>query len=180
MIWYTLFFLVFIIVDALIATEMESIAQSKGCESSRTYFWFSLLLGLPGWIMVAALPNRNIERQLEQLSKMQASSQNQTGNTRTDQHPNESNTVPLRSLSADDVPDASMQLTSFLAQAAKCTRIAEILELWNTYPEDHSDTAVAIGKKISDAALIERMYGSNPDKIQHLLNEINEISQSHL
>ena len=171
MIWYTLFFLVFIIADAFIATEMEAIAQSKGCESARNYFWFSLIFGLPGWIMVAALPNKNIERQLEQLNRIQASVHNQTGGGAAHQHPHEPN-LPS---SVGDTKDASESIASFLTQAAMCTHIADIQKLWSTYPEDHSDTAAAIGAKISDAALIERMYGSNPDRVQRLLHEINEI-----
>lgn len=176
MIWGTFFFIIFIIADAFIASEMESIAQSKGCESPRNYFWISLIFGLPGWIMVAALPNRNIERQLEQLNRTLASAQNQTGNAKA---AHESD-IPLHiAPPAGDMPDASKQIASFLTQAAKCARIADIQKLWESYSEDPSNTAVAISSKISNAALIERMYGSNPDKVQRLLNEITEISQNN-
>ena len=53
-----------IVIDFFIAAEMEEIAKRKGCESSRRYFWFSLLLGLPGWIMVAALPDDSLKIEL--------------------------------------------------------------------------------------------------------------------
>lgn len=177
MIWGTIIIIVLIIADACIAAEMEVIAQNKGCENPRNYFWLSLLFGLPGWIMVAALPDRNIERQLEQLNRILESQQNQAGSAKTDQRPHESDILPHIASSADDMQDASKQIASFLTQAAKCTRIADIQELWKSYPEDPSNTAVAIGSKINEAALVERMYGSNPDKIQRLLNEITEISQ---
>ena len=180
MIWGTIIIIVLIIANACIATEMESIAQSKGCEDPRNYFWLSLVFGLPGWIMVAALPNRNIERQLEQLNRILESQQNQAGSAAPSRPSHAPELLPPVLLSADDTPDTSKTISSFLAQAAKCTRIADIQELWKSYPEDPSNTAAAIGSKISDAALIERMYGSNPDKIQRLLNEITEISQKTL
>ena len=64
---YFVVVIVFIIIQFFIAAEMEEIAKIKGCEYSKRYFWFSFLLGLPGWIMVAALPNKNLEDQLNTL-----------------------------------------------------------------------------------------------------------------
>lgn len=46
---------IYILVDVLIAKSFENIAEEKGYSG---YFWWCLLLGLAGWIMVAALPNK--------------------------------------------------------------------------------------------------------------------------
>lgn len=45
-----------IVIDYLIASAFEKIAAEKGYSS--VYFWWCFFMGLAGWIMVAALPNR--------------------------------------------------------------------------------------------------------------------------
>ena len=46
-----------IIIDYIIAQEFQQIANQKGF-NERKYFWYSFLLGFAGWIMVIALPDR--------------------------------------------------------------------------------------------------------------------------
>lgn len=50
-----LFFIVpaALVIDYLVANTFEKIAEEKGYSG---YFWWCFLLGLVGWIMVAALP----------------------------------------------------------------------------------------------------------------------------
>lgn len=53
--------LVLIAILCIIASEFSAIAQEKGFNSKR-YFWYVLLFGLFGAIMVVALPDRNSEK----------------------------------------------------------------------------------------------------------------------
>ena len=46
---------VILIMSGIIAKAFEKIAGEKGYSG---YFWWCFLLGLVGWIMVAALPNK--------------------------------------------------------------------------------------------------------------------------
>lgn len=48
--------LVYLAIIAFIAQKFEEIAQLKGHSG---YFWWCLWLGPAGWLMVAALPDRN-------------------------------------------------------------------------------------------------------------------------
>lgn len=64
-----------VIISYFIASEMQDIAVRKGYES-KCYFWFSFLFGLPGWIMVAALPNQNIQYLLTEMNKSMKQDQN--------------------------------------------------------------------------------------------------------
>ena len=47
--------------DYAVAREMYSIAQLKGYSSIK-YFLFPFFLTLPGWLIVLALPDRNLQR----------------------------------------------------------------------------------------------------------------------
>lgn len=47
--------------DYIIAREFSMIANRKGFHGSR-YLWWSFFLGLVGWLMVAALPDRQPEK----------------------------------------------------------------------------------------------------------------------
>lgn len=78
MFWYILFAVIGLVFDYVIAAEMKSIAESKGCKTSKRYFWFCFLLGLPGWLMVVALPNQKKENLLQTLINDQHNSQVQT------------------------------------------------------------------------------------------------------
>lgn len=42
-------------INVVAATEFESIAKMKG---HKGYFWWCVLLGIIGWMMVVALPDR--------------------------------------------------------------------------------------------------------------------------
>ena len=54
---YFLGAVVALIVAYLVANEFADIAEEKGHTRSR-YFWFTFLLGIPGMLMVIALPNK--------------------------------------------------------------------------------------------------------------------------
>ena len=54
---------VFVAVVYVIAEEFQRIAQMKGHNEKR-YFWWSFLLGVVGWTMVIALPDRAKEPKL--------------------------------------------------------------------------------------------------------------------
>lgn len=53
--------LVLVAILCIIASEFSAIAQEKGFNSKR-YFWYVLLFGIFGAIMVVALPDRNSEK----------------------------------------------------------------------------------------------------------------------
>ncbi len=52
---YIIVLIIAVVVDIYISNSFEQIAQEKGYTG---YFWWCFFLGLPGWIMVAALPNK--------------------------------------------------------------------------------------------------------------------------
>ena len=70
--------------------------------------------------------------------------------------------------------DGTEQIKLFLSQASACTRIKEVDTLWNSFNWDENTSAV-FGKKISKAAQIERMYGSNPSTLTKLLDELRQL-----
>lgn len=47
-----------LVIYAFAASEFRRIAQMKGHDESR-YFWWSFLLGPVGWLMVIALPDHS-------------------------------------------------------------------------------------------------------------------------
>lgn len=48
---------ILLVISYLVAIEFYVIAQSKG-HNSKKYFWFPFLLGIIGYLMVVALPDR--------------------------------------------------------------------------------------------------------------------------
>ena len=60
--------LVVIAVAAFAASEFKKIAEMKGHEGGR-YFWWSFLLGPIGMLMVVALPDRNKQSVTVELPK---------------------------------------------------------------------------------------------------------------
>ena len=54
--------------DAWIAREFYKVASMKGWPRKR-YFWFSFLLPIAGWVLVAALPDRGAVPGTEIVSK---------------------------------------------------------------------------------------------------------------
>ncbi len=60
MTWLVIAGFVYIIVGALSGTEFSKIAEMKGYQDNR-YFWWSFLLGPVGWAMVIALPDRSTQ-----------------------------------------------------------------------------------------------------------------------
>ena len=59
---FPLFILMFLaivfVISYLVADEFYDVASAKGYES-RKYFWIPFWLGLPGWLLVIALPNKD-------------------------------------------------------------------------------------------------------------------------
>ena len=55
-VWILIAF-IWIAIDAFLASEFMDAAEEKGYDD-RKYFWFCLLFGLPGWMLVIALPDR--------------------------------------------------------------------------------------------------------------------------
>ena len=53
---YLLVIVIALIIDYVIAKQFQEIAEMKGY-IGRTYFWFTLLFGLVGMLMVIALPS---------------------------------------------------------------------------------------------------------------------------
>lgn len=70
--------------------------------------------------------------------------------------------------------DGAAQIDLFLSQASTCTRIMEIHNLWKSFTWDEHLTA-AIGKKISEAAQIERTYGSSPSSLNKLIDDLRKM-----
>lgn len=64
---------------------------------------------------------------------------------------------------------------AFVTQAASCTRILDIQNLWKTTQMDNIPGSAAIAQKINEAARIERMYGSNGKDVQKLLETIQQM-----
>jgi hypothetical protein len=54
---YITIWVVAIIIQYFISKQFESVAADKGYQGSR-FFHLSFWLGLPGWLLVAALPDR--------------------------------------------------------------------------------------------------------------------------
>lgn len=63
----------------------------------------------------------------------------------------------------------------FLEEAVACQRISEMKKLWEEFPKEENQLAEEIGKKISSAAQIERMYGSTERQREKLLGDIRAM-----
>lgn len=70
--------------------------------------------------------------------------------------------------------DVATQIELFLSQAVACTRIREVDNLWKNFIGD-DPIAASIGKKISEAAQAERMYGSTPKSLSKLIEDIRKM-----
>ncbi len=53
---------------AVCAWQFQKIAAKKG-HPERRWFWLCLLLGLPGWLMVVALPDLELRRLLDKAPR---------------------------------------------------------------------------------------------------------------
>ena len=61
-----------ITIDICFAVQFSNVAKSKGYENSK-YFVLCLLFGVPGWILVASLPDQTIKAELNKVThSMQA------------------------------------------------------------------------------------------------------------
>ena len=63
---YVLSVIIGIVVSVLLAFQFSSAAEQKGYGESR-YFWLCLLLGLPGWLLVCALPDKSRDEDMARL-----------------------------------------------------------------------------------------------------------------
>ena len=54
---YILGFIIAIVVDVIIARAFADVAEDKGHTESK-YFWMCVLFGIPGYLLVIALPDR--------------------------------------------------------------------------------------------------------------------------
>ena len=70
--------------------------------------------------------------------------------------------------------DEATQMELFLSQAVVCTQIRDVENLWKRfYWDDNTDSL--IGKRISEAAQVERMYGSDLKSINKLIDDIRKM-----
>lgn len=82
--WYVLGAVVALGVNALISARFADIAEIKGHDEN--YFWWCFLLGVPGYLMVVALPDLEARPRVERKpapSIMHSSHPNAGGVTRT-------------------------------------------------------------------------------------------------
>lgn len=82
--WYILGALVALGVNALVAARFAEIAEYKG--HGENYFWWCFLLGVPGYLMVVALPDIEARPKVEKKSVssiMHSSHPNAGGVTRS-------------------------------------------------------------------------------------------------
>ena len=49
--------LLYVFVSLILAAQFSEVASEKGYKNNK-YFWFCLLFGIAGWILVCALPDR--------------------------------------------------------------------------------------------------------------------------
>ncbi len=68
--------IIFVVVQLITADEFNKIAAEKGYQGSK-YFWYCLLFGIAGWMMVSALPDRK-NRYHENGNTQDSDRQNQT------------------------------------------------------------------------------------------------------
>ena len=54
-----LFAIVFLVLDWLIAKEFQNAAELKGYKETK-YLWYCFFFTIGGWLLVCALPNRNV------------------------------------------------------------------------------------------------------------------------
>lgn len=57
--WYIFGVIIYIVIDAIIASLFADVVDKKGYAETTKYGWLCFLFGLPCWILVAALPDRN-------------------------------------------------------------------------------------------------------------------------
>ena len=71
MVYFVIGLIIGLLVLFFAAGEFQSIAEMKGHESRR-YFWWTFLTGVPGMLMVIALPDRNAPAPAAQAPRPQA------------------------------------------------------------------------------------------------------------
>ena len=50
--------IVFLVINGLLANEFHNIAIDKGYYEEK-YFWIAFFLGIPGYLLIAAMPDKN-------------------------------------------------------------------------------------------------------------------------
>ena len=66
-------------------------------------------------------------------------------------------------------------LSSFAAAIQDCSRVKEILMLWESLQTEDNDLSRTITQKLEAAAKMERMYGSNPKELKALVADIQGL-----
>lgn len=56
---FVVLFLLYLLLSFYIAYQFSEVASEKGYHDNK-YLWLCFLLGLPGWLLVCALPDRGI------------------------------------------------------------------------------------------------------------------------
>lgn len=76
-----LFFFIMLVFNVIVAPKFASIAEEKGYTG---YFWWCFFLGIVGWMMVIALPDRGEkglnETQLKELAEQLTKNSVSNGN----------------------------------------------------------------------------------------------------
>ena len=65
---YLIAIVIALILFGVFASMFYTIAQEKGYDE-RKYFWIPFLFGIPGWVLVAALPDLRARNQIEELEE---------------------------------------------------------------------------------------------------------------
>lgn len=93
------------------------------------------------------------------------------------QQQQEEKTLAIRTmrekLKEDENVDAMLR---FLERAASCSKVSEVKELWEAFALTGLISAEIITEKIDAFAKIEKLYGSGPNDLNHLLSEICQIA----
>lgn len=69
-------------VSYIIAIHFKGVARMKGHEEER-YFWMPFIFGIPGWILVAALPDKKMLESITNSVYSNSQAQTRLKNTNT-------------------------------------------------------------------------------------------------
>ena len=71
-----------------------------------------------------------------------------------------------------------VRLEGFLEKATSCTRIADILMVWEAIDWEEDGVSNMIKQRLLDAEKTEHLYGASARRVQNLIKDIREIAQS--
>lgn len=97
---WILLLVIVIAIDWFLATLAANIADQKGYDDEHTkFFWICFLFGIIGYILVAALPDRNLQTEIKHLAKAMQSGDSDTTSTSSTSTP-QSYVVPAATTSS--------------------------------------------------------------------------------